>query len=40
MKVGYDYLNMNIKNYRLELFDEGYNEVNKLINEIKSKIVW
>lgn len=33
-----DYLNMNINNFRLELFDEGYNEVNKLINEIKSKI--
>ena len=29
---------MNIKNFRLELFDENYNEIGKLINEIKDKI--
>ena len=32
------YINLGIKHYRIELFDETSNEVSKIINEIKSKI--
>ena len=32
------YIDMGITNYRLELFDENYEEVKELINEIKMKL--
>ena len=33
-----NYLNMGINNYRLELFDESYNEVDELIKEVKNRL--
>lgn len=33
-----EYKNMNIKNYRIELFDENYDEVEKLIHKVRNQL--
>ena len=33
-----DYINLGINNYRLELFDENYKELENLINELRKKM--